>query len=124
MGSEICIRDRFKTGSAISDLNTKVAYAVQKVKDDGSLSKYYGANNASTNKDSLDVASALVPATQYIMIHEGENNYSLYNRAYGNKLDEASGAYYKTDKEGIYRINGTDYKLTALTTAALSLIHI
>ena len=108
----------FKTGSAISDLNTKVAYAVQKVKDDGSLSKYYGANNASTNKDSLDVASALVPATQYIMIHEGENNYSLYNRAYGNKLEEASGAYYKTDKEGIYRINGTDYKLTALTTAA------
>ncbi len=51
------------------------------------------------------------------MIHEGENNYSLYNRAYGNKR-EASGAYYKTDKEGIYRINGTDYKLTALTTAA------
>lgn len=107
----------FKTGTAVSDLDTKQIYAVQQVKDDGSLGNYYVASGASDCAANASAASALVPATQFVLVYGGDNEYTLYNRENGAVLNDNDKATFKTDEENVYRIGDARYKLTVLKTA-------
>ncbi|WP_293666163.1 DUF6383 domain-containing protein [uncultured Parabacteroides sp.] len=105
----------FAQGTAIDNLNTKVAYSVQSVKDKKATGKYFVAGFDYADKDKLTAtaASDYIPSTQYGLVHKGGNEYKLYNRETGAAL--AEGPAFDIDAaNGIYRINGCDVALTAM----------
>ena len=109
----------FKTGTAVKDLNTKVAYFVQPVNEDGEVeAKYYVATKTSTENLTAAAASDYIPSTQWNLVSLGGNNYELVNRETGFKLyigaGNVTGPTYVIDAaKGIYSIGGKKVALVA-----------
>ena len=104
----------FNQGTAVENLNTKVAYNVQPTEDNKAVSgKYYVAGNVVSAS-----TSDYIPSTQWGLKSDGGSYYTLYNRETGATLTvggvSATGMAYDVDAaNNIYKIGGLTVALVA-----------
>ena len=104
----------FNQGTAVENLNTKVAYYVQPTEDNKAVSgKYYVAGNVVSAS-----TSDYIPSTQWGLKSDGGSYYTLYNRETGATLTvggaSATGMAYDVDAaNNIYKIGGLTVALVA-----------